>query len=121
MAATSTGTDSAPWGQSRAIRSVSASVGRLSRRRLGAAALFSPSSLLNARAVSPITFLRYAGRRIDFLMRSIECPLDSGPVEAIRYYLTTGATDSARELARKAVVLIEPANLRGRVVWPIEK
>lgn len=55
-------------GQPRAIRFVSEVVGRLSRRRPGAAALFPPlcsswSSLLNADAVSSITPLRIACAR----------------------------------------------------------
>lgn len=61
----------------------------------------------------------YEGRRIDFLMRSIPCRHDADPVKAIREYLSGGTTDSARALATKAVVLIEPERLRRSVVWPV--
>lgn len=62
----------------------------------------------------------YIGRRIDFLMRSIDCQPDAGPLEAISQCLAAGATVSAKALAMKAVVVIEPAHLRGRVVWPVK-
>lgn len=62
----------------------------------------------------------YIGRRIDFLMRSLRCQPDADPAKAIREYLSSGTTGSARALARKAVVLIEPNRLRGRVVWPFQ-
>jgi len=35
-----------------------------------------------------------------------------------RESLAAGRTETARQLARKAVVLLEPAPLQGRVVWP---
>lgn len=44
-------------------------------------------------------------------------PPDADPVEAIRRYLARRATPSARALAEKAVVLIEPARLQGVVGW----
>jgi hypothetical protein len=56
------------------------------------------------------------GRRIDFLMRSIRC-VQRDPVPALHEYLSNGKTRTAQLLALKAVVLIEPASLRGTVVW----
>jgi hypothetical protein len=60
------------------------------------------------------------GRRVDLLGRSLPIALGSDPVEALRDYLNAGSTRSARALAAKAVVLLDPSNLRGRVVWPEE-
>lgn len=60
----------------------------------------------------------YEGRRVDFLLRSIAGHLDADPVAVLRSYLSGGSTGSARALSEKAVVLIEPLELRGCVVWP---
>ncbi len=60
----------------------------------------------------------YTGRRVDLLGRSLRVPLDADPVAAVRGYLTTASTDSAKKLAAKAVVLIHPQALVGKVVWP---
>jgi len=62
----------------------------------------------------------FTGRRVDFLMRGIHCRLGADPVLALRRYLAESRTTSAWYLAQKAVVLIDPAKLRGRVVWPVE-
>jgi hypothetical protein len=61
----------------------------------------------------------YTGRRVDFLMRAIQCPLRADPAEALQRYLSESRTSSARCLAEKAVVLIGPAGLRGSVIWPL--
>ncbi len=45
-------------------------------------------------------------------------PRAAAPVEALQRYLKAGATRSSRELAQKAVVLIEPEPLLGAEVWP---
>ena len=50
--------------------------------------------------------------------RSISACLASEPVEALRAYLTEKRSKSAKRLAGKAVVLIEPAEQAGLVVWP---
>ena len=62
----------------------------------------------------------FTGRRVDFLMRGIECRLGSDPVEVIQRYLAASATKSASCLATKAVVIIDPTRLRGSVAWPME-
>ena len=51
------------------------------------------------------------------VMQSIEL-LRSGPVESLIQYLRARPTGTAWELARKAVVLIEPEARLGEVVWP---
>jgi hypothetical protein len=60
----------------------------------------------------------YAGRRVDLNGRSIDCSPGDDPVATLQRYLKAAATPSARELAQKAVVLIEPEPLLGAEVWP---
>jgi hypothetical protein len=62
--------------------------------------------------------LRFVGRRVDHIGRAIPGTDYSDPVAVIRSYLRNGATESARRLAEKAVVLIQPSRLFGTVVWP---
>jgi hypothetical protein len=61
----------------------------------------------------------FRGRRVDLIGRSLDVSPDADPVEAVRRYLAAGATETARQLARKAVVLLEPKSLRGQVAWPL--
>lgn len=60
---------------------------------------------------------RFVGRRVDHIGRAIAGSDFSDPVAVLRQYLRQGATESARCLARKAVILIEPPELFGAVVW----
>jgi hypothetical protein len=60
-----------------------------------------------------------AGRRVDFIVRGIDCRPGADPVEVLRRYLTERRSKSARCLSKKAVVMIEPRSLRGQVVWPV--
>jgi len=60
----------------------------------------------------------YIGRRVDLIGRSIPVRPSESPIAALRRYVTEGKTESARRLAEKAIVLLEPARLRGRIVWP---
>jgi hypothetical protein len=62
----------------------------------------------------------YVGRRVDLLGRSISATLYEDPVLAIQRYLRAGETESARRLREKAVIMIEPTNLRGTIAWPSE-
>jgi hypothetical protein len=62
---------------------------------------------------------RYSGRRVDLLGRSLPTAPGTDPADAIRRYLAAAQTRSARELAAKAVVLIDPTDRAGEVVWPI--
>jgi hypothetical protein len=59
----------------------------------------------------------FRGRRVDLIGRSLDVSPNADPVQAVRSYLAAGRTETARHLARKAVVLIDPEPLRGRVVW----
>jgi hypothetical protein len=61
----------------------------------------------------------FAGRRVDCLARSL--PILSGDARStIVRYLSDARTSSARELAKTAVVMIEPIETLGVVVWPLD-
>jgi hypothetical protein len=60
----------------------------------------------------------FTGRRVDFLGRSLYASLDAEPAAVLGDYLSAARTRSAKELAAKAVVLISPEQLAGKVVWP---
>jgi hypothetical protein len=59
----------------------------------------------------------YIGRRVDLLGRSLNVQPTDDPVVVLRQYLSEGRTSSAKHLAMKAVVLLEPAEYLGTVVW----
>lgn len=60
----------------------------------------------------------FVGRRVDLIGRSIPCADPEDPVGTLRRYLEHGKTETARLLAMKAMILIEPSELIGTVVWP---
>jgi hypothetical protein len=60
----------------------------------------------------------FAGRHVDLLGRSIRADEGTDPAGVLRRYLSEGRTATARALARKAAVLLEPPDLLGTVVWP---
>ena len=60
----------------------------------------------------------YQGRRVELRGRSLDCKPGDDPIEVLQRYLRAGETLSARELRDKAVVLIEPEQFLGYVVWP---
>jgi hypothetical protein len=62
---------------------------------------------------------QYSGRRVDLLGRSLPVSLGADPAQALQRYLAAGRTDSAKALAAKAVVLIDPPDRAGEVVWPV--
>ncbi len=57
------------------------------------------------------------GRRVDVLVRSIKCKTRRNPAKTLCQYLEAGKTASSRALAKKAVVMLYPEKLRGRVIW----
>jgi hypothetical protein len=57
----------------------------------------------------------FVGRRVDCLGRDIEASKSDDATSALRRYLSQHRTKTARELAKKAVVLLEPD--LGKVVW----
>ncbi len=62
----------------------------------------------------------FIGRRVDLIGRSIPGASPKDPVGSLRQYLNAARTESARLLALKAVVLIEPVPLLGTIVWPAQ-
>jgi hypothetical protein len=60
----------------------------------------------------------FHSRYVDLMGRSLREDLGADPVEAVRRYLTGPRSETARHLSRKAVVLIDPESLRGKVAWP---
>jgi hypothetical protein len=60
----------------------------------------------------------FVGRRVDLLTRGLKCEPGTDLATALRQYLGSARTETARELARKAVVLLTPSTRIGEVVWP---
>jgi hypothetical protein len=61
------------------------------------------------------------GRRVDLLGRSLKVSSHESPAGALRGYLSSSKTRTARELAKKAVILIYPFSKLGTVVWSPEQ
>lgn len=61
---------------------------------------------------------QFLGRRVDLLGRSLDAEDISDPIAVLRDYLFSSKTVSARFLAQKAIILIEPEALLGSIVWP---
>jgi len=76
------------------------------------------SSKFGAESGQPAKFSHIKGRRVDVFLRDLPVEVGADPAEALRAYLERARTDSARALAAKAAVLIEPAELIGRIAWP---
>ena len=61
----------------------------------------------------------FLNKRVDCLMRAIQCE-ESMPVrEVLLEYLQGAKTVGAKKLAEKAIVLIEPQ--LGEIIWPLKK
>ena len=67
---------------------------------------------------SEVTKLGFTGRRVDLMGRTLGVPVGTQFGPALRAYLTSGLTRTARELAGKAVVILEPRDQLGTIVWP---
>lgn len=61
----------------------------------------------------------FKGRCVDLIGRSISSTHAGDPVATLQGYLSEGRTASSRWLAKKAMILIEPATLLGTVIWPV--
>jgi hypothetical protein len=59
------------------------------------------------------------GRRVDVFGRSIK--RNGNAIESVQRYLRDRPTRSAYFLEKKAAVLLEPANLRGTIIWPVKE
>ena len=65
--------------------------------------------------------LKFKGRCVDLIGRSIKAPVNTDPVKTLHEYLKKGNTKTSRELSKKAVVILEPESLFGKVIWQLEK
>lgn len=59
----------------------------------------------------------YTGRKVDVLVRSIKNHAENDPVKTIHQFLQHENTTSSSKLAKKAVVMLAPESLLGKVVW----
>jgi hypothetical protein len=60
----------------------------------------------------------FEGRRVDVCARTIRANPSLDGIPAVQEYLRTNNNDTPRLLAKKAVVVLEPADRRGEVIWP---
>lgn len=67
---------------------------------------------------SEVSHSSFTGRRVDLMARALDVGSSCDIATAIRKYLANSNTRTAAELARKAVVLLEPTDRIGTVVWP---
>lgn len=70
--------------------------------------------------IHPSDIGRFEGRCIDLLGRSLKIPKSADPVKALESYLANPTTQSAKELGKKAVILLHPKILFGRIIWAEE-
>jgi len=63
----------------------------------------------------------YTGRIVDVLVRSIKNYTENDPVKTLHQFLQYENTASSRALAKKAVVILYPESLLGKVVWYKQK
>lgn len=68
--------------------------------------------------LSPDSPSVFTGKRVDLIGRSIDVRRNESPVDAVRRYLHSGRTMSARLLAQKAMIGLGPEELFGMVIWP---
>jgi hypothetical protein len=61
----------------------------------------------------------FRGRRVDIFVKSIDGDDDLPVEEAIWQYLRNPNTRTAKCLATKAVVVVYPNELLGKILWPI--
>jgi hypothetical protein len=61
----------------------------------------------------------FRGHYVDLLGRSLHEEIGADPKGLVRRYLSQPRTATARALARKAVVLLDPEPLRGTVAWAV--
>jgi hypothetical protein len=61
----------------------------------------------------------FVGRRVDLIGRSIPYGKEQDTIKIIQNYLMLSANKSPRLLAKKAVIILEPEELLGKVAWPI--
>jgi hypothetical protein len=60
----------------------------------------------------------FIGRRVDVMARSLHAQVFDDPMMALHRYLKTGKNKTAQLLSQKAVILLEPLELLGSIIWP---
>ena len=65
--------------------------------------------------------LNYDGRKVDVLVRSIKNYSNQNPIDTIHKFLQYENTKTSKELSKKAVVMLYPESLLGKVVWYKQK
>ena len=56
---------------------------------------------------------------MDLLGRALKVDPAADPITSVRQYLRAASTATAMELAKKAVVVIDPGARFGQVAWPV--
>jgi hypothetical protein len=69
---------------------------------------------------SEVSPSRFVGRRVDLMGRVLDVAPSADVATALRSYLAISRTRTAAELASKAVVLLEPTDRAGTVIWPVQ-
>jgi hypothetical protein len=63
----------------------------------------------------------YAGRKVDLLLKTIPRRRGQRLDDAVRDYLRTGTTKTARCLAEKTVIGLDPPEYFGVTIWPVNE
>ncbi|WP_304511738.1 hypothetical protein [Desulfobacula sp.] len=63
----------------------------------------------------------YSGRKVDVIVRSIKHYSKQEPINTIHYFLQNENTATSKSLSKKAVVLLSPSSMLGKVVWYKQK
>lgn len=63
----------------------------------------------------------YSGRKVDVLVRSIKNHSKQNPIDTIHQFLQYENTETSKALTKKAVVMLYPESLLGKVVWYKQK
>ena len=53
--------------------------------------------------------------------RSLDVAPGTDLAIALAHYLRSGKTETARELATKAVIILEPIEQLGMIAWPVDR
>jgi hypothetical protein len=69
---------------------------------------------------SHVSNSKFVGRRVDLMGRALPVPPEANFGDALRDYLRNGKSRTARELAKKAMVVLSPQEEIGKVLWPLE-
>ena len=69
--------------------------------------------------LSPESPAHFTGARVDLIGRSIDQRVGELDIEAAQRYLSEGRTKTARLLAEKAMVVLEPTEDMGKIIWPV--